>query len=110
MSNKSIGNDAESAAAEYLIRNGYEILDRNWRTRWCEIDIVAQRDKRIYFVEVKSRKAQAQGMGLDYITPKKLKQMSFAADMWVSNHDWQGEYQLAALAIDGGRITFLEDL
>lgn len=110
MTNHSSGHEAESKAAQYLQELGYEILDTNWHTRWCEIDIVARRDRRVYFVEVKSRKTSGQGSGLDYITPQKLRQMSFAADMWVSNHDWAGEYQLSALAIDGDHITFIESV
>lgn len=110
MSNKSVGLLAEQKAADYLEKQGFEILEQNWQTRWCEIDIVARHKHRVYFVEVKSRKNQAQGSGLDYITPKKLKQMSFAAEMWVSNHGWSSEYQLAAISVDGDTITYIENL
>lgn len=108
MSNYTAGHNAEKRAAEYLRSQGFKIRELNWKTRYCEIDIVAEKDKSIYFVEVKYRRNAAQGMGLDYITPKKLQQMSFAAEMWVSNHNWSGDYQLAAISIDADRITFLD--
>lgn len=101
MTNFSHGHDAEAAAVEYLKQNNYEILDQNWRTRYCEIDIVVKKAKTIYFVEVKYRVSNAQGMGFDYITPKKLKQMRFAAEMWVQEHNWAGDYELAAIEASG---------
>lgn len=113
MTNFSHGRTAESAAAEYLKANGYEILQQNYRTRYCEIDIVARRDNTIYFVEVKYRQNVSHGGGLDYITPKKLKQMSFAAQLWLSDHDWSGDYSLAAIELEGEKFevtNFLEEL
>lgn len=101
MSTTSTGRSAEDAAADYLNAKGYKILDRNWRTRWCEIDIVAEKDKCIYFVEVKYRKSEAWGSGLEYITPKKLKQMAFAAEFWVSSNKWAGDYGLSGIEITG---------
>jgi Holliday junction resolvase-like predicted endonuclease len=97
----SIGQCAETAAAEYLKAFGYRILVRNWRTKLCEIDIVAQKDGEVYFVEVKYRRSGAQGSGLDYITPKKLTQMRFAAELWVQQHQYDGGVQLAAIEVSG---------
>jgi len=110
MTNYAVGHGAEKRAAEYLVGEGFKVRDLNWKTRYCEIDIVAEKDKRMYFVEVKYRRNSNQGHGLDYILPKKLKQMRFAAEMWVSNHQWPGEYQLAVLSIDADEITFIDDL
>lgn len=110
MTNYSTGHQAEKNAAMYLQSLGYKIRELNWKTKYCEIDIVAEKDKAIYFIEVKYRRTNQQGIGLEYITSKKLKQMSFAAEMWVSNHGWPGEYQLAAISIDGEEITYIEDL
>lgn len=110
MTNYQTGHNAEKRAAEYLEKQGFKVRELNWKTRYCEIDIVAEKDKVVYFVEVKYRKNAAHGSGLEYITPKKLQQMQFAAEMWVQNNEWSGDYQLSAVAIDGDRISFLEDL
>ena len=101
MTTTDTGKRAEEAVASYLSTDGYKILEHNWKTRWCEIDIVAQKAGTVYFVEVKYRRNDLQGDGLAYITPKKLRQMSFAAELWVSNHKWDGEYALAAAAVTG---------
>lgn len=108
VSNHTTGHEAEKQAAEHLKTLGFKIQDINWKTRYCEIDIVAEKDGAVYFVEVKYRRNARQGYGTDYITPKKLKQMTFAAEMWVQQHDWDGEYQLAAVSIDADDITFID--
>lgn len=97
----AIGRRAESAAADFLEYKGCLIVERNWRTRWCEIDIVASRESVVYICEVKYRSHNRQGAGLEYITPKKLRQMCFAAELWVSSSHWQGEYELCAVEVSG---------
>ncbi len=101
MTTVTTGHKAEVAAADYLKKLGYKILDTNWRTRYCEIDIIAQRNKTIHFAEVKYRVRDSQGKGLDFITSTKLRQMRYAADLWVSQNEWDGDYLLSALEISG---------
>jgi len=96
----SVGRAAEKAAANYLEQLGYKILQQNWRTRWCEIDLVAAKGNTIYFVEVKYRSTSAYGAGLDYITPKKLQQMIFAADFWQAKYNWQGNAIMLAAEVN----------
>jgi Holliday junction resolvase-like predicted endonuclease len=116
-SNYSLGHDAEQRVAEWLQTIGYGILDMNWRTKQCEIDIIAQKttgkfkkSKVIYFIEVKSRSNSSQGDGFEYITASKLKQMEFAAQMWLADHDWQGESQMAAVAVLGSQFELVKIL
>jgi Holliday junction resolvase-like predicted endonuclease len=103
----TIGKIGEDTTVNYLKQNGYRILARNWRTRRCEIDIVALKDSAVYFIEVKFRSKSSQGNGLDYITPSKRRQMKFAADVWVARNNWQGAYFLSAVAVDG-RLNKIE--
>jgi ribonuclease HII len=113
MTNFAHGREAEAAAAEYLEGLGYKIRVQNWRTRQCEIDIVAEKDKTIYCVEVKYRQNTAQGSGLDYITPKKLQQMYFAAEVWAAKNHWQNDICLAAIEVAGDDYhieTFIDDI
>jgi putative endonuclease len=101
------GKKAEQAAETFLQQKGCRIVDKNWRTRRCEIDVVAVRGTVVYFCEVKYRSHARQGRGLDYVTQKKLQQMIFAAQSWVHAHGWQGDYELCAIEISGAdfRIT-----
>ena len=101
MSTTSIGRSAEATAAEYLQRQGYKLRGLNWRTRWCEIDIIAEKNGTIYFVEVKYRRSVSQGGGLAYITPVKLKRMVFAAQLWLSRQGLDEQWELSAIEISG---------
>ena len=51
---QKIGEAGEDVATKFLIKHGFSILDRNYTKKWGEIDIVSEKDKRIYFIEVKS--------------------------------------------------------
>lgn len=107
MTNYSHGHEAEKVAAKYLESNGYKIIALNWRHARAEIDIIAQKRRRfrasgpLVFFEVKYRKTDAQGRGLDYITPKKLQQMQFAAELWVTENNYHGDYTLGAIEMAG---------
>lgn len=104
MTTVETGRKAEQVAADFLQRKGCDILYQNWRTRYCEIDIVARREDIVYFCEVKYRVRAAQGAGLDYITLKKLDQMRFSAEMWVQSHRWLGGYELCAIEVSGPKF------
>lgn len=104
MTTTETGRKAEVAAVGFLERKGCRIITQNWRTRMCEIDIIAKRGGVIYFCEVKYRITNRQGNGLDYITPKKLKQMRFAAESWVHANGYNGDYQLCAIEVSGAEF------
>lgn len=95
------GQKAEKAVADLLEQEGFDIIDRNWKTKVCEIDVIAEKDKIIFFVEVKYRSADAQGDGLEYVASQKLRRMDFAAQIWTQAYDWEGDYRLMAAAVSG---------
>lgn len=98
---RTSGRRAELAAADFLTQQGYEILQQNWRTKWCEIDIVAHKDGVIHFVEVKYRKNTKAGDGLAAITPTKLRQMKKAAEIWTQvNSTVSGNRCLSVIALE----------
>jgi putative endonuclease len=107
MSSTETGRKAERAAATYLEMRGYKVLEQNWRRPRCEIDIIGEKDGVIYFVEVKYRRGNDQGGGLEAITSTKLKQMHYAADSWRAEAKYYGESQLAAIEISGPKFTVL---
>lgn len=82
---KSIGDTAEEIAAQYLMTNGHVIVERNWKTKFCEIDIISQKNNTIYFSEVKFRRTQIHGGGLEAVTDKKQQQMKFAAEFYMAS-------------------------
>lgn len=108
---KQIGDAAETKTADYLVAQGHDILARNWRTKFCEIDIVSRKDGTIYFTEVKYRKTDKQGDGFAAITPKKQQQMSFAAEFFATKNDLRDvNLRLAAASVSGTPPQILEFL
>jgi ribonuclease HII len=101
VTSKRMGDLAEDEVANYLRREGHDVLARNWKTKFCEIDIVSRRNNTLYFTEVKYRKQPAQGGGLAAITPKKLQQMTFAARLFAASHPNTHELLLAAASVTG---------
>jgi ribonuclease HII len=103
---KQIEDAAEDIAARYLWQQGHNVIDRNWRTKFCEIDIVSQAGDTVYFTEVKYRKNDKVGEGIAAITARKQQQMKFAAEYYalknkLKNHN----LRLAAIDMTGNPPT-----
>jgi len=69
------GNNGENVAASYLLQNGYGILERNWRFKHWEIDIIAFRDNKLHFIEVKTRTSKKFGNPEQSVTEKKMNSL-----------------------------------
>lgn len=107
---KTTGQKGEDIACDFLSANGFKLLHRNVKTTRYEIDIIAKRKKQLYFVEVKYRSNSQQGKGHEYVTHKKLRQMSYAAEKWVSSEGYKGTYQLAVVSVDDDEVQFIDEI
>jgi putative endonuclease len=93
MDRREIGQRGEELAADHLVRRGFSILERNFRTRWGELDIVAFDGHTLVFCEVKTRRcAGVQGRGgqtaavaFESLHPRKRHQVRRMAKVWMSN-------------------------
>jgi putative endonuclease len=77
--NKEMGIRGEQIAVKYLLSQGYVILERNYRSRQGEIDIVSKHNNTIIFVEVKTRSSLAYGRPVESINHKKIKHLQYTA-------------------------------
>ena len=75
MQNKLKGKRGEDLAARYLIKQGYEVSQRNWTCRWGEIDLVAKEGSSLVFVEVKYRSSDKFGYSYQAVNPIKIKSL-----------------------------------
>ena len=99
---KELGDKAEDFVAEFLKQEKHEILARNWRTKFCEIDIVSKYGENYYFTEVKFRKNNDFGGGEAAISKNKVDQMRFAAEFFAyKNNIKNSEMRLAAAIVEG---------
>ena len=76
---QQFGKKSESLAVRYLKKNGYKILEQNYRNKIGEIDIIAKEKGTLVFVEVKARKTHVFGNPKWAVTPKKQRKISMAA-------------------------------
>ena len=100
VSTKQVGNNAEDLVLTHLKNTGHKLLQKNWRTKFCEVDIITEYNNVIYFTEVKYRKNSDRGSGLEMITNKKLKQMKLAVNIYMSNKS-NAECILAVASVSG---------
>lgn len=86
MTNQQLGQVGEDIAANFLSECGFAILDRNWRSKRGEIDIVARDGGTLVFCEVKTRRSLAHGFPSEAVTKRKLESFRSSALDWLANH------------------------
>lgn len=84
MSNRETGARGEAVALGHLEGEGYEVLERNYRTRYGEIDLVVRCGATLVFVEVKARQGTGFGEPLEAVTPRKQGQVRLMAEQYLA--------------------------
>ena len=87
-----LGRAGEQFASEVLQQGGYEILKRNFRCKEGEIDIIAQRENELFFIEVKTRRGAAFGAPCEAVDQRKRQHMRKAAAVFLSENRGPWEY------------------
>ena len=109
---RSFGMFGEQIAAEYYIKNGYAIRERNWRLGKIEIDIIAQRGNIIVFSEVKARRGNYED-AVYAVKLDKMKRMARGANAYLQGLDGYFEYRFDIFALSGDfknyKVEVIED-
>jgi len=99
MDTRELGNLGEELACEYLVKNGFKIVCRNYRISFGEIDIIAKKhwklfrnDKTIHFVEVKTIIAQDGFYPEDRVDFKKQRKLRQLSEIWLKNNKFKQNY------------------
>ncbi len=94
------GHLGESIAAAILKSKGYTIMERNWRTPYGEIDLIARQSEVIVFVEVKTRSSKSLGPPEISVTNRKAQHMRNAAEYYIQQHpDLSNDWRIDLLTI-----------
>ena len=109
MNSRAIGTDGEALAADYLQSLGYSIVQRNYRSRTAELDIIAKRDGCLFIVEVKMQRQGSFGGAAAHVTRAKRHKIARAAERYLWQSDWKGPCGFLVVAIDGNKIEVIED-
>ena len=117
MSTKQDGDWGEALAAEYLEARGCRIVEKEWRCRFGEIDLIAEQEGTLLFVEVKLRSNLRYGMPRESVTAKKQEKLRSAALLYLSMHglDAPARFDVAEVYTDAHhsarstRIEYIEN-
>jgi len=113
--NQNLGQQGEQMIESYLTEKGYEIIERNYRKKTGEIDLIAKSPKRdeIVFIEVKTRKSAVYGNPEEAVDRGKLKRIEKTALFWLQENQIDLPWRIDVLALDlinGINITHLENV
>jgi len=102
------GNIAEEMAYEHLMSLGFGIVDRNFYSRFGEIDIIALKDDILHFIEVKS--ALDYESAIQNITPQKIKKLLKTGDVYLKKNSITLLYVYDAVIVTPSSISFVENI
>jgi putative endonuclease len=83
---RTLGDAGETAVARWYEQRGYRVVDRNWRCRDGELDVIAARDGEVVFCEVKTRRSTAYGAPVEAVTVAKQRKLRTHALRWLADH------------------------
>ena len=96
------GKKGEELAAAWFQNKGYCIIEKNWRWKRLEIDIIAVRENMLHFIEVKCRRSQKFGTPEENVSPKKIKNLLDAAEEYLNLYPSKKRIQFDVLSITLG--------
>jgi putative endonuclease len=106
---RALGAAGEALAADWYVANGYEVVDRNWRTRDGELDLVVRRGRTVVFCEVKTRSSNAYGSPAEAVTRVKRQRIRHLAARWLAEAPFSArEIRFDVAAVMNGRVEVLE--
>jgi putative endonuclease len=111
--NRATGVEGEELATAFLRERGYEIVERNFRCRGGEVDIVARHHATMVFVEVKTRRTTSYGAPQLAVTAFKQRQIARAAQFWLAKHHQQGvaaRFDVLAILLRSGMAAEIEHI
>jgi putative endonuclease len=112
-SNQRIGLHGEELAVGFLLKKGYAVLERNYRCKGGEVDIVASDGKTLVFVEVKTRRTLSYGVPQLSVTLFKQRQIMKASLTWISSHrshEAPARFDVVAITLQSSGEPFIEHI
>ncbi len=104
---RALGAAGEQQAASWYEAQGYVVLDRNWRCREGELDLVVRRGRELVFVEVKTRRTDRFGIPAEAVTPAKQRRLRVLAGRYLEATGERGALRFDVACILGGELDVI---
>ncbi|KKP68439.1 MAG: hypothetical protein UR68_C0004G0028 [Candidatus Roizmanbacteria bacterium GW2011_GWA2_35_19] len=108
---KDLGASGEKIAGNYLVVNKFQILKKNFRSKFGEVDIIAKKNNCIYFIEIKTRSNDRYGKPYEAVTNQKISHLQKAADYFLLKNpskDLKLKLAVVSIQLDINEIKFFE--
>ena len=111
LNTREIGNKYEDKSVETLVREAYKILERNYQNRFGEIDIIAEKNKELVFIEVKYRKTSKFGYGYEAVYRIKIIKILKLANYYIQSKKYQ-DYKIRfdCMSYLGDELDWIKDI
>jgi putative endonuclease len=107
------GKEGEQLAVDFLISKGFTVLERNYRHKRSEIDLIVKRENWLIFVEVKARSSSSYGYPEEFVDAHKVKMILWGAEDYMYKINWQGNVRYDIVSVlfrsKGHEVVHIED-
>ena len=111
LNTREIGNKYEDKSVKILVKEAYKILERNYQNRFGEIDIIAEKNKELVFIEVKYRKTSKFGYGYEAVDRRKIMKILKLANYYIQSKKYQ-DYKIRfdCMSYLGDELDWIKDI
>ena len=111
LNTREIGNKYEDKSVETLVKEAYRILERNYQNRFGEIDIIAEKNKELVFIEVKYRKTSKFGYGYEAVDRRKIMKILKLANYYIQSKKYQNyKIRFDCMSYLGDELDWIKDI
>ena len=109
MNKRSLGKQKENEVCDLIIKNGYKVIEQNYRNRYGEIDIIAENNDYIIFIEVKYRRNDKFGTGEESIDIKKCRKILMGSQQYITDKNITKGVRYDAAVLSTNEIRYIEN-
>lgn len=111
LNTREMGNKYEDKSVETLVKEAYRILERNYQNRFGEIDIIAEKNKELVFIEVKYRKTNKFGYGYEAVDRRKIMKILKLANYYIQSKKYQNyKIRFDCMSYLGDELDWIKDI
>ena len=111
LNTREIGNKYEDKSVKILVKEAYKILERNYQNRFGEIDIIAEKNKELVFIEVKYRKTNKFGYGYEAVDRRKIMKILKLANYYIQSKKYQNyKIRFDCMSYLGDELDWIKDI